>query len=412
MAAETGDVSRPALPAGSEGARERGSEGGGIPAEPALSNLGARGGSTPAIAPSLPRSLARGVCPVTPAPRSPLPNPARDALIRNEVKVSKVLTQTHRRVEFTVGKRLLDGITLAEYIRALCPRYELEFVNRWCAQGHCTIDGQPCRGDQGLSTGQAVLLLVPLPPTAPDYVVPPLEFLWRDQHLAIANKPPGHLAHQAGQIMNGTLMNQLQDWALAHGGDPGQVRLVNRIDRDTSGIVLVSWHLAAHVALSRALEGRALRKEYLAICHGCPEPMDGSWLDPLGPGDPASIAHIVRSDGKPSHTEYHVIATVGRFSLLRLVLHTGRQHQIRVHASHHGCPLVGDWVYGEPCAELPGQALHAAVLAGAHPVTQEAMRWEAPLPQLFADLWTRIQAGGSPTRTELNPAQRSKLGLT
>lgn len=339
-------------------------------------------------------------------------DPDRDFLIRNEVKVSKVLTQVHRRVEFTVGKRHVDGIDLARYVRALFPRYEVDFINRWCEQGHCTVDGVPARGDQGIATGQRVLLLVPLPPPDPSYVIPPLDFVWRDEHMAIVNKPPGHLAHQAGAIMTGTLLNQLQDWTLERGGDPAEVRLVNRIDRDTSGIVLVSWHLDAHVALSKALEGRKLHKEYLAICAGCPEPLDGAWLDPLGPGDPRSIAHVVRSDGKASNTEYHVLDSAGgRYSLLRLVLHTGRQHQIRVHAAHHRCALLGDWVYGEPCAELPGQALHAAALAGDHPITGVPMRWEAPLPALFSELWATLKAGGSTTPIALNPAQAAKLGL-
>lgn len=345
------------------------------------------------------------------APRTASDDPARDALIRNEVKVSKELTRTHREVIFTVGKRHVVGTDLAHYVRAICPRYELDFIHRWCDQGNCTVDGVLATGGQALVSGQRVELHVPLPPPDPTYVVPPLEFVYCDAHLAIVNKPPGHLAHQAGAIMTGTLLNQLQDWALDNGRDARAVRLVNRIDRDTSGIVLVSWHLDAHVALSAALEGRKLHKEYLAICRGCPEPMDGAWLDPLGPGDPRSIAHVVRADGKASHTEYHVVDTDGRFSLLRLVLHTGRQHQIRVHASHHRCPLLGDWVYGEPCSDVPGQVLHAAALSGAHPITGEAMRWEAPFPTLFAELWARLKAGGECPAVALNPEQRAKLGL-
>ena len=350
-------------------------------------------------------------------PRPPLPPDiaARDALIRNEVKVSKELNSQHRVVIFTVAKRYVEVTDLANYVRAVCPRYDLEFVHRWCDQGHCTVDGALARGDQALITGQKVVLLVPLPPPDPAYVVPPLRFVWCDEHLAIVDKPPGHLAHQAGAIMTGTLLNQLQDWALANGRDPREVRLVNRIDRDTSGIVLVSWQLAAHVGLSRALETRALHKEYLALCHGCPQPRDGDWREPIGPGDPSSIAHVVRDDGKASHTEYHVLESidgpVGPFSLLRLVLHTGRQHQIRIHASHHGCPLIGDWVYGTACGELSGQALHAAALAGAHPITGEAMRWEAPLPAVFADLWQRLKSGGQPTSCPLNTVQAGKLGL-
>lgn len=347
------------------------------------------------------------------APRAPL-DPviaAIHALIRNEVKVSKDLTPTCRMVKFTVAKRHVGDVDLASYVQALFPRYELEFINRWCDHGHCTVDGVLARGDQGVATGQQVVLQVPLPPLDPTYVVPPLEFVFCDEHLAIVNKPPGHLAHQAGAIMSGTLLNQLQDWALAQGRDPREVRLVNRIDRDTSGVVMVSWHLAAHLVLSRAVEDRHLHKEYLALCHGCPTPAAGDWRDAMGPGDPASIAHIVRADGKDCHTAYQVIETVNSYSLLRIVLHTGRQHQIRVHASHHGCPLIGDWVYGQPCSEVPGQALHAAVLAGHHPLTGAAMRWEAPLPQLFTALWTSLRAGNPLTPCAHNPAQRLKLGL-
>ena len=347
------------------------------------------------------------------APRAPL-DPAVaaiHALIRNEVKVRKELTATYRLVEFTVGKRHVTDVDLASYVQALFPRYELDFINRWCVQGNCSVDGVVARGDQGLRTGQQVVLHVPLPPPDPTYVIPPLSFVYNDEDLAIVDKPPGHLAHQAGAIMTGTLLNQLQDWALANGRDPREVRLVNRIDRDTSGIVLVSWNLTAHVALSHSVEGRRLHKEYLALCHGCPQPADGDWREPMGPGDPASIAHVVRPDGKDCHTEYHVVESVGAYSLLRIVLHTGRQHQIRVHASHHGSPLIGDWVYGQPCAEVPGQALHAAVLSGHHPITGVAMRWEAPLPALFSTLWSHLRTGGQLTPSEHNPAQRLKLGI-
>ncbi len=353
---------------------------------------------------------------MSPRPTLSPEHAARDALIRNEVKVSKVLTSAYREVVFTVGKRHVEGTELAHYVRALFPRYELEFVNRWCAQGHCTLDGIVVAGDQALLSGQQVVLHVPLPPPDPTYVVPPLNVIWSDEHLAIVDKPPGHLAHQAGAIMTGTLLNQLQDWALAHGRDPREVRLVNRIDRDTSGIVLVSWHLDAHLALAKSLENRQLHKEYLALCHGVPDPTDGDWREPIGPGDPASIAHVVRPDGRASHTEYHLMERAGGsspcgYALLRLVLHTGRQHQIRVHASHHGHPLIGDWVYGSACAELPGQALHAAALAVAHPITGKMMRWEAPLPAVFSTLWQRLVAGGTPTPCDLNPIQRGKLGL-
>jgi 23S rRNA pseudouridine1911/1915/1917 synthase len=239
--------------------------------------------------------------------------------------------------------------------------------------------------------------------------------LYHDQWLLVADKPSGQLAHQAGRTMTGTLLNQVQDWFASHGGDPSQVRLVNRIDRDTSGIVLISLAAQAHVALSAAMEARDLHKEYRALCHGVPEPAAGSWLDPIGEGPGASIARVVRADGQPCHTDYQLLEALpalGRergFALLKVTLHSGRQHQIRVHAAHHGHALVGDWVYGQPCLELPGQALHAAVLEFPHPIDRRTVRVEAPLPAALGGLWARLRAGAGVTACALSEEQRSKL---
>jgi 23S rRNA pseudouridine1911/1915/1917 synthase len=191
------------------------------------------------------------------------------------------------------------------------------------------------------------------------------------------------------------------------------VRLVNRIDRDTSGLMLASLDLASHLALAEALDTRAIRKEYRAICHGVPDPASGSWLDPILEAGAESIAMRIDPAGKASHTDYEVIeaAPGGRYALLRVLLHTGRQHQIRIHAAHHGHPLVGDWVYGTGCVELPGQALHAALLEFPHPGHGRRLRVEAPLPPEWAALWRGLAAGGDVTSVPLSEEQRAKLGL-
>ena len=382
------------------------------------------------------------------------------ARLRNEVRIAKSLTATHRLVTFTVGKRHPADMTLAVYIRSLLPRYEDEFIRRWCRQEFIRVDGVIAHAEQTMTTGQQVVMNVPLPPPDPDYVPPPLHILWHDEHLAVLVKQPGHLAHQAGKIMTGTLINQLQDWMLEQGGEPSAIRLVNRIDRDTSGLVLASLDLPAHVGVSRAIEKRQVFKGYRAICHGIPDPRSGHWREPIGGSERSAVVQEVRTDGLASHTEYtiqedtfgvqrsafgvslaHVDAvespssisqaqassdgasdvfepipnaerrTPNDFSLLRIILHTGRQHQIRVHAAHHGCPLVGDWMYGTPCAELGGQALHAAELAFTHPLTGEALRFAAPLPKSFHLLWEDLKNGGNITPIPLNAGQRSRLGL-
>ncbi len=335
--------------------------------------------------------------------------------IKNEVKVQKALTGTHRLIRFTVGRLAGVGWPLVEYLRALTPRYEPHLIALWAERGDLTIDGGPCRTDQPVATGQLVELKAPLPPPDPTYTPPPLELLYEDEHLAMANKQPGHLAHQAGKVMTGTLLNQLQDLQLARGRDPADARLVNRIDRDTSGLVLISWTLDCHIGLAKALEERRIHKRYQALCHGVPGDSHGRWTDPIGPPTTPTVRRVVRADGQSADTEFTVEASVGTgaagFARLGIDLHTGRQHQIRVHASHHGHPLVGDWVYGAACAELPGQALHAAELELVHPITGALLHITAPLPRMFTDLWQRLSAGGQPTPQVLNPEQRSKLNL-
>ncbi len=359
--------------------------------------------------------------------------------IRNEVPVERVLTGTHRILRFTVGKVNGRGWRLDKYLAALMPTISRTLIQRWLERGAATIDGVVMTGRPPLHPGNYVVLTAPLPESddAQRYQQP-LEILYRDQWLLAANKPPGQLAHQAGRTMTGTLLNQVQDWFEGQGGDPQQVRLINRIDRDTSGIVLLSLDVSAHSIVSQAMEARDLAKEYRAICHHTPTEDHGHWRDPIGDGSDETIQRMVRADGQECHTEYFVVdrtplsdvsdscsssrdarltsdvgnqSDSGRFSLLRLLLHTGRQHQIRVHAAHNGCPLVGDWVYGTACGDLEGQALHAALMEFAHPKEQRTVRIEAPFPRILAQLWNKLKAGGALAGRDLSGEQQSKLGV-
>jgi len=366
--------------------------------------------------------------------------------IRNEVPVERVLTGTHRILRFTVGRVHGRGWRIDKYLAALMPTISRAMIQRWLELGAATIDGVVAVGRMPIRPGQRVVMTAPLPTRDEDQGYPqPLEILYHDRWLLAANKPPGQLAHQAGKTMTGTLLNQAQDWFEKQGGDPQQVRLINRIDRDTSGIVLLSLDVAAHATVSQAMEARDLDKEYRALCHGSPADDHGDWRDPIGEGPPESIQRVVRPDGQECHTEYFVLERaacgvrraalsddhgvplsndVGAgnaahrtphtapYSLLRLLLHTGRQHQIRIHAAHNGCPLVGDWVYGEPCQELGGQALHAALMEFAHPVEKRTVRIEAPFPRTLADLWTHLCSGHALTPRGRSEEQLSKLGRT
>jgi 23S rRNA pseudouridine1911/1915/1917 synthase len=333
------------------------------------------------------------------------------AAIRGEVQVERQLLGGQRRVRFVVGRQHGRGWRLDKYLQALCPTISRTLLRRWITQGCCTVGGAVAQARAKLHPGDRVELLAPVPPplSGPS---PGLRIVHEDPGFLVLDKPAGVLAHQAGRQLTGTLMNQLQEWMIEQGRDPMQVRLVNRIDRDTSGLMLASLDLHCHGALSEALDSRAMRKEYRALCHGIPDPTSGSWHDPILEAAEDSIAMRIDPAGKVSHTDYEALETaLGSFTVLRVLLHTGRQHQIRIHAAHHGHPLIGDWVYGMPCAELPGQALHAALLEFPHPVSGKRMRVEAPLPPELTVVWRTLIAGGAPTIVPLSDDQRSRLGL-
>lgn len=345
--------------------------------------------------------------------RAPMhPDAAVHALIRNEIKIEKRVEGEERVFRFATGRRHGLGWFLPRYLRAIGPRWPDELLDRWCEDGRCTVDGQVVGACWQVVPGRQVVLRIAAPPDE-GHRPPPLDLLFHDRHLVLTNKPTGQLAHQAGKQLSGTLLNQLQAWAVQQGIDPNEVRLLNRIDRETSGIVVATLDLAAHQALAAQLDAKLIRKTYRAICAGVPEPRDGHWREALGPLGEHTIRRGVIPDGQDSHTEYHVdeVACDAAHAVLRIDLHTGRQHQIRVHATHHGHPLVGDWVYGQPIAELPGQALHAWRIAFAHPVGGAPVEVEAPFPPQLADLWRVLGAGGRPSPIPLTPDQRSKLGM-
>jgi len=336
--------------------------------------------------------------------------------IRNEARIERTLTGTHRHILVIAGPNAGVGLRLDRYLALALPRLSRTLIRRWLDADYATCNRERAQAKHKVQAGDRIELLCPLPPGVFDHdEPPPLEILYDADGVLVVNKPPGLLAHQAGKHLAGTLLNQLQDLVVARGGAVRDARLVNRIDRDTSGIVLATTDAAVHSRLSIALQAGDLHKEYRALCHGVPRARHGHWLDPIRDHPTgASIAREVHPDGQACDTEYELLAaTPGeRYSLLRLVLHTGRQHQIRVHAAANGHPLVGDWVYGTPCHELPGQALHAAMLSFPHPGRAgETVRVEAPLTPALDRLWNHLRAGEDVTPRRLDPEEARRLGI-
>jgi 23S rRNA pseudouridine1911/1915/1917 synthase len=277
----------------------------------------------------------------------------------------------------------------------------------WIREGRVEVDGVPAtRAAQRLRPGQAIALDLPEPaPKQHSAEARPLAVLFEDDALLAIDKPAGLVMHPTKGYPSGTLMNAL----LAHPGQAGaRVHLVHRLDRDTSGIVLVAKSPAVHATLARAMARRAVQKDYLAVVYGSPRaPRDR--IDLRIRRDPVTRRMTTsRHEGLQASTEIAVLASCSdapaTLTFLRCRLITGRLHQIRVHLAGVGLPIVGDPLYGEPrwkgieaprlrdvCATFARQALHAWRLTCAHPVTGAPLAIEAPLP---ADLRALVDAAG------------------
>ncbi len=238
--------------------------------------------------------------------------------------------------------------------------------------------------------GQVIILRRPAaPPSTPQPENIPLDIVFEDDDLVVLNKPAGLVVHPAFGHDTGTLVNALlaryPDLAdLSEEDDEAVDRpgLVHRLDRDTSGLMLVARTPAALQHLRQQFQARVVEKIYLALVFGCPETPEGIIDVPLGRDPVHRQKFAARADGKPARTHYRLVENFGTSSLLEIGLETGRTHQIRVHLAWLKCPVVGDTVYGRrknPFG-LERQFLHAWRLRFEHPRTGEIVRLEAPLP--------------------------------
>ncbi len=267
-------------------------------------------------------------------------------------------------------------------------------------------------------------LVLTLPPAIPTRAAPepiPLEVVYEDAHIIVLDKPVGLVVHPAPGARAGTLVNAL----LHHCGDSlsgvgGALRpgIVHRIDKDTSGLIVVAKSDAAHQGLAAQFAAHSIDRRYLAVVHGCPDPAmqrpEGVSWEPGGvlriegaigrhPGDRKRMA-VLTTGGKYAVTRARVLERFGgdrpAAALIECRLETGRTHQIRVHMAFAGHPLLGDSVYGRRTGpQFPRQALHATRLGFVHPVTGETLAFNSPLPEDMAGLLARLRGldPGAPT---------------
>lgn len=255
-------------------------------------------------------------------------------------------------------------------------------------EGLCVSGGKECRkAGTKLPEGQEVILTVPAPreavPQAEDI---PLEILYEDDDLAVVVKPRGMVVHPAAGHPDGTLVNALLARLDSLGGIGGELRpgIVHRLDKETSGLMLVAKNDETQEALSRMLKDREIEKHYRALAEGKFKEPEGEIDAPIDRSKKDRKKMAVDPDGRPALTRWKVLAEGNGCTLLDVHILTGRTHQIRVHLKSIGHPVCGDELYGyEKGAKVPCLMLHAYSLAFAHPKTKEKMCFQAPLPDDF-----------------------------
>ena len=208
----------------------------------------------------------------------------------------------------------------------------------------------------------------------------PLDIVYEDQDLLVLNKAPGVAVHPGPGHFDDTIGNFLLNY-YDQEGEEGDFHPVHRLDRGTSGLLVVARHPHAQEVLKRQLHTPDFQRTYLAICIGAPTPPSGNIDAPLGPREGSLVEQMVRPDGKYACTHYETLRQAGPYALLRLRLETGRTHQIRVHMAYLGHPLVGDFLYGTESSLISRPALHSACLAFLHPITGMRLEFTQPIPQ-------------------------------
>jgi 23S rRNA pseudouridine1911/1915/1917 synthase len=297
------------------------------------------------------------------------------------------------------------GLRFDQALAQALPQYSRARLKTWIESGAIQVDGRPLRGKDRVLGGEQVRIHVQLPVQGRVQAeAMPLTVLFGDRSMLVIDKPAGLVVHPGAGNLRHTLQNALLalDPKLALVPRAG---LVHRLDKDTSGLLLVARTPEAHTALTAAMAARQITREYLAVCTGVMT--GGGTIDePIGRHRTQRTRMAVRADGRVAITHYRIEKRFRAHTLVRVTLETGRTHQIRVHLAHIGFPVVGDPVYGgrrripkgsSPAlaAELqafPRQALHAAGLTLGRPLTHREHEWRSPLPEDMQRLLGALEA--------------------
>ncbi|HEX4150693.1 MAG TPA: 23S rRNA pseudouridine(1911/1915/1917) synthase RluD [Steroidobacteraceae bacterium] len=302
----------------------------------------------------------------------------------------------------------LSGFRLDRALARMLPEHSRTRIKGWIEAGQVHIGSLACKPKDLVSAGSRVILKIPAEPPAdaagvtPEHI--PLSVVHEDRDVLVIDKPVGLVVHPGAGNPRHTLQNALLGWDARLAALP-RAGIIHRLDKDTSGLLIIARTLEAHTVLTRELMARSVSREYLAVCVGVMT-SGGSIDQPIGRHRSDRLRMAVRGDGRPATTHYRVLERFRAHSYLSVRLETGRTHQIRLHLSHLKYPIVGDPVYGgrlgrprgagdelvEALRTFGHQALHAARLAFDHPRTGQRLTLEAPVPADFARLLGLLRA--------------------
>jgi len=261
-------------------------------------------------------------------------------------------------------------------------------AERLIASGAVLVDGEPRPKSHRVAGGERIDAELP---AVEKFAAEPMDVtvVWEDEHLLVVDKPAGIVVHPSGGRTSGTLAHGLVALG-AEGGEEDRPGIVHRLDKDTSGLMLVARSQRAHAALQRLIRRREVERRYLALVRGAPRSRTGRIEAPVGRDRHDRMRHSIDTDTpRDAVTWFELLELLGERSLLELRLETGRTHQIRVHLEAIELPVCGDPVYGVPDLELPRQFLHAHRLRLTHPVTGQELDVSSPLPE---DLATALES--------------------
>lgn len=316
---------------------------------------------------------------------------SRQIVLPDRVETLRV---TERQIEFTVDSA---GERLDKLILAHLPDVSRTYIQQLVKAGHVTVNGNSVKSGIKLRGGENITVTLPapqMPEVLPENI--PLDVVYDDADIAVIDKPAGLVVHPAVGNYTGTLVNAIiARWPEIGGMDNGRIGIVHRLDKDTSGLMVIAKHLKAMNHLMGQFQNRTVEKVYLALLDRTPATPTGRVEAPIGRDPQQRKRMAVVRNGKPAISEFSVIDTDFRENkaLARILLHTGRTHQIRVHMAFIGCPVVGDSVYGfrKQSVRMKRTFLHAARLCFDHPTTGERLCFDSPLPPGLQNILEKLR---------------------